>query len=197
MVKMRKKLEASDMRWRNSIEGYGAVPQMLHWITLVLVLLAWFLGQFDDIFPKGAARTASLFVHNTAGLAVVGILVVRLVWRLVDSPPPIEQTILGAWLDRAGRLIHYVLYALLIAAPVSGIILQFARGDPLPLFGLTEIASPWAADRAFARSVKEVHEVMANVLVFLAAFHAAAALLHHWVFRDRTLVRMLPLTWRS
>lgn len=185
------------MRWRNSIEGYGAVPQILHWITVALVILAWFLGQFDDIFPKGEARTASLFVHVTAGLAVIGILIMRLLWRLVDSPPPIEQTVLGAWLDRAGRLVHYVLYALLIAAPISGIILQFARGDSLPLFGLTEIASPWAADRAFARSVKGVHEVTANALVFLAAFHATAALLHHWVFRDRTLVRMLPLTWRS
>src|SRR5512138_1321102 len=185
------------MRWRNSTEGYGAVPQMLHWITVALVVVAWFLGQFDDIFPKGAARTASLFVHVTAGLAVIGVLVMRLLWRLVDSPPPIERTSLAAWLDRAGRLVHYVLYALLIAAPISGIILQFARGDSLPLFGLTETASPWAADRAFARSVKEVHEVMANALVILAAFHAVAALLHHWVFRDRTLVRMLPLAWRS
>lgn len=185
------------MRWRNSAEGYGAIPQMMHWITVALVILAWFLGQFDDIFPKGAARAASLFVHNTAGLAVIGILVLRLLWRLADPPPPIENTVLGEWLDRAGRLTHYVLYALLIAAPISGIVLQFARGDALPLFGLTEIASPWAADRTFEHTVKEIHEVLANALVILAAFHAAAALLHHWVLRDRTLVRMLPLAWRS
>lgn len=180
------------MRWRNSTEGYGAISQMMHWITVALVILTWFLGQFDDVFPKGAARAGSLFVHNTAGLAVIGILVVRLLWRFADPPPPIEQTVLGAWLDRAARLTHYVLYGLLIAAPVSGIILQFARGDSLPLFGLAEIVSPWTPDRAFARSVKEVHEVTANALVVIAAFHAAAALLHHWVFRDRTLMRMLP-----
>lgn len=183
------------MRWRNSTEGYGAVPQMLHWTTVAMVVVAWFLGQFDDIFPKGAARMASLFVHVTAGLAVIGILVMRLVWRLVDSPPPIERTSLGAWLDRSGRLVHYILYALLVAAPISGIILQFARGDSLPLFGLTEIASPWAAERAFAHSVKGAHELMANALVVLAALHAVAALLHHWVFHDRTLVRMLPSDW--
>jgi cytochrome b561 len=185
------------MRWRNSAEGYGTVPQLMHWITVVLVILAWFLGQFDDIFPKGAARAASLFVHISAGLAVIGILVLRLFWRLTDPPPPIEHTVLGVWLDRAGRFTHYVLYALLVAAPISGIVLQFARGDSLPLFGLTEIASPWAADRGFARSVKEIHEVTANALVIIAAFHAAAALVHHWVLRDRTLVRMLPLTWRA
>ena len=99
---------------------------------------------------------------------------------------------LGEWLDRAGRLAHYALYALLIAAPVAGIVLQFARGEPLQLFGLAEITSPWSANRAFARTVKEVHEVLANGLVIFAGFHAAAALVHHWVFRDRTLVRMLP-----
>lgn len=185
------------MRWGNSTEGYGAVPQMMHWITVALVILAWFLGEFDDIFPKGPARAASLFVHISAGLAVIGLLVLRLLWRFADRPPPIEHTILGAWLDRAGRLTHYVLYALLIAVPISGIVLQFARGDSLPLFGLAEIASPWPADRAFARSVKEIHEVIANALIILAAFHAVAALVHHWVLRDRTLIRMLPQAWRS
>jgi cytochrome b561 len=180
------------MRLRSSVEGYGAVSQMMHWITVVLVILAWLLGQFDDVFPKGAARAAGLFVHISAGLAVIGILVLRLFWRFADPPPPIEHTILGAWLDRAGRLAHYLLYALLVAVPISGIVLQFARGDALPLFGLTEIASPWVRDRAFARSVKEIHEVAANALIVLAALHAAAALIHHWVLRDRTLVRMLP-----
>jgi cytochrome b561 len=177
---------------RNSAEGYGTVSQTMHWITVALVILAWFLGQFDDIFPKGAARAASLFVHISAGLTVLGILVLRLFWRIADPPPPIEHTILGAWLDWAGRLAHYLLYALLVAVPISGIVLQFARGDALPFFGLTEIASPWTRDRTFARSVKEIHEVTANALIILAALHAVAALVHHWVLRDRTLVRMLP-----
>lgn len=50
------------------------VTQMMHWITVALVLLAWFLGQFDDIFPKGAARAGSLFVHISAGLGMIGFL---------------------------------------------------------------------------------------------------------------------------
>jgi cytochrome b561 len=52
--------------------------------------------------------------------------------------------------------------------------------------------SPWLADKAFAHSLKEVHEILANVLVALAAFHMTAALLHHFVFGDNTLRRMLP-----
>ena len=96
------------------------------------------------------------------------------------------------WMDRAGQLAHYALYALPIAVPVVGIVVRFARGDALSVFGLPDIPSPWLADRAFAHSAKEVHEVLANALVILAGLHAAAAFVHHWIFRDRTLVRMLP-----
>jgi cytochrome b561 len=186
----------SAVRFGNSDDGYGAIPQALHWITVGLVLLAWTLGTFGDALPKGAARAAGLSVHIFAGLSILAVLLLRLLWRLADPPPPSEVTVLGIWLDRAARLAHYALYALVIATPVAGVVLQFARGDALPLFGISEMPSPWPADRAFARSVKDVHEVLANSLMILAAFHAAAALFHHWILRDRTLVRMLPRSTR-
>ena len=62
----------------------------------------------------------------------------------------------------------------------------------MPLFGLATIPSPWLKDAAVAHNVKEVHEVLAHALLVIAAFHAIAALIHHWVFQDRTLIRMLP-----
>ena len=87
---------------------------------------------------------------------------------------------------------HFALYVLLFAVPIAGIVLQFARGDSLSIFGMVDIGSPWPRDRAFAESVKGVHELLAHALLAAAGLHAAAALVHHWVFRDRTLVRMLP-----
>lgn len=181
------------MQYRNSATGYGIISQALHWLVVGLVILTWVLGTFDDVLPRGGARAAGSFIHVSAGLAILAVVVARLMWRFLDPPPPLESTNLGVWLDRAGRLVHYALYGFLIAVTISGIVLQFARGDALPLFGLSTIASPWAADRAFAHSVKDVHELLAHALVILALLHAAAALVHHWVLRDRTLVRMLPL----
>lgn len=184
------------MQLFNSTRDYGAVSQALHWLTVLLVALAWTLGIFDDALPKGWPRDAGLFIHISAGLAIFAILAVRVAWRLVDPAPPPEANEfgnwMGQWLDPAARIAHYSLYVLLIAVPVAGVALQFARGDAVPLFGLAEIPSPWLKDRAFARSVKEVHEILAHALVILAIFHAVAALIHHWIFRDRTLVRMLP-----
>ena len=182
------------MQFRNSPTEYGVVPQVLHWLTVGLVALAWALGTLGDELPKGAAHATGLSIHILAGQMILAVLVVRLLWRAIDPPPPLEPTALGEWLDRAARLTHYMLYALLIAVPVTGIALQFARGSTLALFWLTEIPSPWLANRAVARTVKEMHEVLANGLVIFAGFHAAAALVHHWVLGDRTLARMW---WKS
>jgi cytochrome b561 len=85
-----------------------------------------------------------------------------------------------------------VLYALLLAVPILGVIVQLKRGHALPLFGLGEFASPWLADRPTARTILHIHELCANALLILAGVHAFAALVHHYLFRDRTLVRMMP-----
>jgi cytochrome b561 len=175
------------MRLTNSTDRYGAIPQLFHWVVVALVIMAWLLGQFIDDLPHGA-----LSIHIALGLGVLVLLVARLAWRVADPPPEPEPTVLGSWLDHAGRAAHYLLYLLLALVPVAGIIAQFARGDAVSIFGLYEIASPWVKDRAFARSVTEVHEILANTLVILAGLHAVAALVHHWILRDRTLARMLP-----
>jgi cytochrome b561 len=78
--------------------------------------------------------------------------------------------------------------------PFVGIIVQLKRGNTLPIFGVWNFTSPWPADRATARSALQAHEYLANALVLLAGIHAVAALMHHWLFCDRTLVRMLPRT---
>jgi cytochrome b561 len=184
------------MQLTHPIDRYAAVPRFLHWATVILVIAAWILGTFGDDLPKGAARETGLFIHISAGLLILTALVMRLVWRVAEPPPPPEPNEFGRWLgafaDPAARLAHYALYALLIAVPIAGIVAQFARGNALPLLGIAEIASPWLRDRAFAHNVTEIHEILANALVIVAGFHAAAALVHHFVFRDNTLIRMLP-----
>ncbi|MBI3699633.1 MAG: cytochrome b [Afipia sp.] len=174
---------------------YGLIAQSLHWLTVPLLAVAWALGTFDEVLPKGAARATGLSIHIAVGLAILAMLIVRLPWRLVSAPAP-EPTEFGRWMtvwtDPVARITHYLLYAMLAAVPLSGIALQFAHGAGLPLFGIAEIPSPWVYDRAFAHTVKEIHEAIANALVIVACFHAAAALIHHFVFRDSTLARMLP-----
>lgn len=177
-------------------QGYGPVAKLLHWVTVALVAVVWALGTFGDELPRGSARDTGLLAHIWIGLVILLVALVRIPWRMANPPPKVAPTEFGKWLiewtDPVSRFVHYALYALLIAVPICGIALQFAEGHALPIFGLVEIPSPWLADKAFAHTVKEVHEVLANVLLALAFFHMAAALVHHVVFGDDTLSRMLP-----
>lgn len=180
------------MQWVNTERRYGAFAQTLHWATVVCVVAGWLLGQFIDDFPKGVVRQSAFATHVALGEFVLVLLAARLLLRFANRPPALLPTRLGRAGEIAATLAHYVLYALLLAIPIVGIVAQFERGNALPIFGVWQVASPWPADRAAAHSVTEVHELLANALLIIAGIHAAAALIHHYVFGDRTLVRMLP-----
>ena len=169
---------------------YGGVAKLVHWLAALCVLLAWLLGIAGDAFPKSLEAKA-LFVHMSLGLAILALLVLRIGAQLV-RPAPELPTALGGWSEWLAVATQFLLYGLMLAAIASGVALEFARGQPLPLFGLGEIASPWVRNRAFVHRVKEVHESLAHALLLLASLHAAAALFHHFILKDRTLVRMLP-----
>lgn len=47
------------------------------------------------------------------------------------------------------------------------------------------------ANEALAHPLKDLHEALATGGYALIGLHAAAALLHHYVIHDNTLVRML------
>jgi cytochrome b561 len=179
------------MQLTNSTARYGVVPQALHWLTFMCVVAGWLLGQFLDDLPKGA-QSFGLFVHMTLGQCVVLFLVSRLVWRAANPPPPPEPTRFGRLTIYAAKLNHIALYALLVAVPVFGTIVQLKRGHGLPVFGFWEFAPPWPVDRPLARSMLRVHDYLANTLMIFAGIHAVAALIHHFGFRDRTLLRMVP-----
>jgi len=182
------------------LSEYGPTSRLLHWLTVLLVLVAWTLGVFgEDLFGKGdeaAGADVGLVVHISAGLAILLIAALRFPWRVANPPPPPEANAFNRWLvswtDPAARITHCALYILLFAVPIAGILLQFSRGHAIPLLGLAEIASPLAADRGLAHNLKEFHELLAHLLVIIALFHATAAVIHHVVFGDNTLVRMAP-----
>ena len=76
------------MSVRNSHESYGAVAIALHWAVALLVLGAWLLGQLVDELSRGDPRDLGLLAHIALGLAIIGFVTVRVLWRLADPPPP-------------------------------------------------------------------------------------------------------------
>lgn len=178
------------MTLRNSPAQWGLVARVFHWLFLFLIIGAWFAVETREEFPKGTPeRSEWMRLHISLGLTIFALLWVRLGWRL-SGPLPAE--IQGPPLQmRAARLVHFALYALLVALPVTGLLTVQLEDRAVSWFGLFELPVLVAPDKAMADVLEEVHaDVLWPLLLALVAVHAAAALWHHFLLKDDTLRRM-------
>ena len=165
---------------------YDRTTIALHWTTAVLVAVQWILGQTADWFPDGPVNLGMWSTHVVLGFALAGALAWRLAWRATEGRglPAADRGALHA----LAKATHYGLYLLLLTVVVLGLANAFVRGYSIyDLFHLPQIG-----DRAWRHPITDWHGLAANVLLGLAGFHAAAALLHHYVWHDGLLRRMLP-----
>jgi cytochrome b561 len=169
---------------------YDRVAKTLHW---VIALLAFTLLTIGKVFEVDAEEAPRLFGWHTAlGLTVLVLMLVRLGWRLTHAMPRAPATT-PRWQAVAARMTHLVFYALLIALPVSGWLVASAEGEALSYFGWFAVPHlPVPGGEASEDLLEEVHEILGNVLLALAALHVLAGLKHHFVDRDDVLRRMLP-----
>ncbi|QAY96117.1 cytochrome B [Methylovirgula ligni] len=165
---------------------YDSRTIALHWTTAGLVLILWTIGQTADFIPRGPFRGAYWSAHFLLGFIFVAVLLTRILWRSSGGKrlPPADS---GA-LQVISKTTHYLLYALLVIVAALGLANAFAHG--VSIFGIINL--PKLADHARAESIGDLHELAANSVLALAAFHAAAALAHHYLWRDKVLERMLP-----
>ena len=171
---------------RNSVDGYGGVTRALHWLMAALVIGVMILGLVVEEMPKGQARTGLMNWHQSFGTMVLVLVVLRLAWRLVN---PVPRPIGSPLTQRLASLMHWLLYALVIIQPLSGLVQVQAAGHSLALFGTLELPRLIAENKPLKEFLEEVHETV-WILIALAAC-PAAALKHHFIDRDKTLVRML------
>ncbi|MEO6030724.1 MAG: cytochrome b [Burkholderiaceae bacterium] len=171
---------------------YGSLSIALHWLMLALIAAVYACIELHDLFPKGSAtRDAVKSWHFMLGLSVLLLVGVRLVVRWLGSTPSIEPP-LSAWQSRAARAGHVVLYAFMIGMPIMGWLTLSASGKVIPFFG-AELPALIGVNKELGKSIKEIHETIGTAGFYLIGLHAAAALYHHYVRRDSTLVRMLPM----
>jgi superoxide oxidase len=172
-------------------DRYTSPVIALHWLIFLLIVISYASIELREFFPKGSApREAMKSLHFMIGLTVLALAVARIAARFL-SPTPRILPPPPHWQEIAARLVHLALLVFMIAMPVLGWLILSAEGDPIPFWGL-ELPPLIAPDKALAEQVEEIHETIGNIGYFLIGAHAAAALFHHYVVGDNTLVRMLP-----
>lgn len=176
---------------RSDSGRYSSASVVLHWLMLLLLVGAYAAMELREIYPKGSEpREAMKMWHFMLGLTVFGLVWLRIVARLL-WPAPFPVT--GPALPRiAAGTMHILLYAFMIAMPLAGWMILSADGNAIPFFGL-ELPALTVENPQLAERVEGLHKLGGTIGYWLIAAHAAAALFHHYVLRDRLLARMLPI----
>jgi cytochrome b561 len=168
---------------------YDAVARAFHWLTLALLLVIMPIGLVMGDLPRGRLQNACFITHESLGLTVLGLTVLRLLWRLTHRPPPLPA--LAPLERRASIGVHGLLYLLLLLVPVTGYLFVAFRGIRLEYFGLAEVPALVAKAKPQADLAIYVHKSLQWAIYALVAVHAGAALYHQWR-GDGVLSRMLP-----
>lgn len=183
------------MHLKNTLTRYGAVAQLFHWAIVALVITQFVLAKrAEGLSP--VAKIGVLATHKSIGITILGLALLRLAWRLLNPVPALPAGT-PRWQDRAARVSHFLLYALLFITPVLGWLMSSARAYSVSWFGLVTLPDFIEPDRATFEILRDAHEFMATSLGVIAIVHAAAALKHHFLDRDDVLRRMLPVQQRN
>jgi cytochrome b561 len=180
---------------------YTGPAIVLHWLIAALMIGNVVLIWCVDAAPKSAERTI-IDTHKSIGLTVLGLAMLRLLWRLTHKPPAFPRAY-APWERRGAHIAHWILYAVIFALPLSGWLhdsaWKGAPGNPLTIFWVI----PWFRIGALANldpATKEqmhtlffgIHASLAWVLYAMLFVHVAGALKHQFIDRQPELQRMLP-----
>jgi cytochrome b561 len=179
---------------------YTHTAIVLHWLVAALMIINVILALSVDSLPKSLERF-TIDTHKSIGITVLGLAILRVLWRLSHKPPefpagyaPLEKT--GA------HSVHYALYALMFLIPLSGWVHDSAwKGAPTHPFNLFGVI-PWfrfgfvmdmdpAAKEKLHDISIQVHASLAYVLYALFALHLAGALKHQFLDKQQELQRMM------
>jgi cytochrome b561 len=170
--------------------AYSVTARVLHWLVAALVLFMIPAGIIIANEWGGPVQQPLYDLHKSVGVLLLPLVLARLLYRLTHPPMPLPADI-PALQQFAAHATHWALYGLLIAQPLVGLIATSAYPAPLPMFGLFELPPVWPENRPLSERLFAVHRWMGIAIAAVAAMHIGAALHHHFVRRDRVLMRMV------
>jgi cytochrome b561 len=171
---------------------YTATAKWLHWVVAALMIVTFYIGWvMVDMHGISPTKLKYFNWHKWVGMIVLGLAVVRSVWRLLFTPPPLPNSITP--IQRvASHAMHYLLYLLCFAVPISGYFYTLAAGYPVVLFGVLPLPVLMDPNVDLKEPLRELHEILSYLTAVAVVLHTLAALQHHFIHRDTVLRRMLP-----
>ncbi|HQR19346.1 MAG TPA: cytochrome b [Burkholderiaceae bacterium] len=167
---------------------YSRTAVALHWLVATCIVATIPLGWYVASLRLSPLKLQLVSYHKWIGVTIFMLAIARLAWRSVSAaPPPLPAP---AWQMRAASVVHWSLYGLMFALPLSGWIFSSATGVPTVYLGLWQLPDLVARDRALASTLRWAHQALGWLLLSLVLVHVAAVLKHQFVDRDGLLRRM-------
>jgi cytochrome b561 len=162
----------------------------LHWLLAALIVGSFCVGWTMSGMSFSPLRLKLFNWHKWAGIVILALSALRLLWRLTHRPP--ADLPMPAWQRRAAHAAHGLLYTLFFAVPLAGWTYSSAAGFPVVVFGVLPLPDFVPVSRPLAAALKQLHAVLAWSLGAVVLLHVAGALKHQFIDRDGLLQRMRP-----
>ncbi len=182
------------MQVRNSDHGYGILTISIHWIFALafIGLFATGLYMVELTYYDPLYKTLP-DLHRSIGITLAALLLFRFVWRMTNRQPKPEPN-LKPYEIKASEAVHGLLYLFPLAIMLSGYLITTADGSSIDVFGLFEVPALLPAQKGREDIAGAVHFYLAYGTIGLVGLHMLAALKHHFIEKDRTLLKMLKPT---
>lgn len=169
---------------------HGFVARFFHWSVALLVLLMIPAGfvMVQEGLPR-PVQNALFLSHKNAGILVFALVVLRLVWRKIQPPPPLPDTV-PRWQAWIATFNHGLLYLLLILMPIAGYVRVKAGGFPIETLDAWGVPSLMPESEAIAEIAKSAHYYGGLAISALIGLHVLAAIYHRFIGRDGVAARM-------
>jgi cytochrome b561 len=169
---------------------YDNVAIAFHWLLALMIVGSFGVGLYMSDLPFSIQRVKLFNWHKWAGMTILALTLLRLLWRLSHRPP--AEMPGPPWQQWAAKATHRAMYALCLVIPLVGWAYSSAAGFQIVVFGVLPMPSLMDTDKALAETIKPLHGWLAYALAALVAMHVAAGLKHHFVDHDGLLRRMWP-----
>ena len=174
---------------KNSESQYGVVTKGFHWVLFLMLTFSVIAGNFLASMPKGAEKLEAAGMHKSFGAVILMLIFARFFWRLINIIPK-DETNTPDMQKSLAHVMHWALYALMFAQPISGILMTQSAGYPISFFGLFEFPALLEKDKSLAEFFRSAHGVIWIILVVAVFAHVSAALHHHFIKKDNVLKKM-------
>lgn len=174
---------------KNTPDSYGLIARLFHWMIFLMIIGVIIGGNIAADMPNGPGKAEMIGMHKSFGFAILVLVVLRLLWRLVNPLPRDLGT--SRIENKLGHAMHILLYILLLSQPTIGILMSQFFGHPVYPFDLFKVPTFVSDNIRLGKILLEIHETLWIVLAISVAVHAAAALKHHFIEKNRMLMRMI------